>query len=197
MALENAWHFYVHYPAFNHKAKEYGAHANRKLHQEPVKTVEGFWNHFHFLPPPSSALTDLQGQKKLLDQRVPEALGLFKSGVQPEWEDPVNMRGGHWECRVDVGPEHIDRLWSDLVMAMVGETVESKAWVTGGRVVDKCRKGRREFRLELWMQEAPVKEREEIRERLSHLLSSDEFGQAPAFTWKSHSEAIESWKTMG
>jgi hypothetical protein len=60
----------------------------------------GFWQFFHFLPKPSDVFTEVaagsnppQLLKRKLDGKSLEAFGLFKKGVKPEWEDPINMQG--------------------------------------------------------------------------------------------------------
>lgn len=45
---------------------------------------------------------------------------LFHSGIRrPVWEDPLNISGGKWIIRLRKGVA--DRLWEDLVLAIVGE----------------------------------------------------------------------------
>lgn len=46
-------------------------------------------------------------------------LHLFKKGIQPMWEDPVNSKGGKWVIRLRKG--QAGRAWENLCMAMLGE----------------------------------------------------------------------------
>ena len=49
---------------------------------------------------------------------------LFHSGVRrPVWEDPLNLSGGKWIIRLRKGVA--DRLWEDLVLAVIGDQFES------------------------------------------------------------------------
>ena len=69
--------------------------------------MESFWSLWTHLNPPSSLLptTDYL---------------LFHSGIRrPVWEDPLNITGGKWIIRLRKGIA--DRLWEDLVLAIVGE----------------------------------------------------------------------------
>ena len=51
---------------------------------------------------------------------------LFHAGVQrPVWEDPLNMDGGKWIIRLRKGVA--DRLWEDLVLAVIGDQFEGVA----------------------------------------------------------------------
>ena len=128
-------------------------------------TVEGFWTYFHFLPKPSDVFTEVvpgstppQLLKRKLDGKNLEAFGLFKKGVKPEWEDPLNMQGtsadhsnrllfthppthpsthpptpgGHWECRREPTFDlpTLDKLWTHTVLALIGETLEDGSTIT-------------------------------------------------------------------
>ena len=70
-------------------------------------SVESFWSLFTHLQPPSA----LQPTTDYL---------LFHAGVRrPVWEDPLNLAGGKWIVRLRKGVA--DRLWEDLVCAVVGD----------------------------------------------------------------------------
>jgi hypothetical protein len=47
------------------------------------------------------------------------ACGLWcvcRQGVRPEWEDPLNQQGGHWEARQQWDLATLDRFWTNLVL---------------------------------------------------------------------------------
>ncbi|KAI0705224.1 translation initiation factor eIF 4e-like domain-containing protein [Cytidiella melzeri] len=70
-------------------------------------SVESFWSLWTHLNSPSSLLptTDYL---------------LFHKGVRrPVWEDPLNLSGGKWIIRLRKGVA--DRLWEDLVLAVIGD----------------------------------------------------------------------------
>jgi len=76
-------------------------------------SVESFWSLWTHLNPPSSLLptTDYL---------------LFHSGVRrPVWEDPLNLAGGKWIVRLRKGIA--DRLWEDLVLAVLGDQFDGCA----------------------------------------------------------------------
>ncbi|PWW76908.1 eukaryotic translation initiation factor 4E [Tuber magnatum] len=51
---------------------------------------------------------------------------LFKTGVRPEWEDPQNKHGGKWAYQFkDKRGVPIDELWLNVILAAIGETLES------------------------------------------------------------------------
>ena len=69
--------------------------------------VESFWSLWTHLSPPSA----LQPTTDYL---------LFHSNIRrPVWEDPLNITGGKWIIRLRKGVS--DRLWEDLVLAVVGD----------------------------------------------------------------------------
>lgn len=50
---------------------------------------------------------------------------LFKAGVRPEWEDPQNKHGGKWSYQYkEKRNVDVDRLWLQVMMAAIGETLE-------------------------------------------------------------------------
>jgi translation initiation factor 4E len=53
---------------------------------------------------------------------------LFKAGVRPEWEDAQNKHGGKWSYQYkDKRNVEVDRLWLQVMMAAIGETLEEEA----------------------------------------------------------------------
>lgn len=40
-----------------------------------------------------------KGAEKYLTPHSVEALGLFRGGIKPEWEDPANCKGGELQVR--------------------------------------------------------------------------------------------------
>mmetsp|Transcript_68917 Transcript_68917/g.223382 ORF Transcript_68917/g.223382 Transcript_68917/m.223382 type:complete len:97 (-) Transcript_68917:102-392(-) len=83
-----------------------------------------------------------------------DALMTFREGITPEWEHPAKADGGHVQVQLSplLGGAIIDEYWNNLVLAMIGETLESSNRVVGAYFVDK-RSGKRrvidKIRLEL------------------------------------------------
>ena len=48
-------------------------------------------------------------------------LHLFKEGIKPAWEDPLNEKGGSWTYALPKGApgEQLDKIWLDGVRALV------------------------------------------------------------------------------
>lgn len=85
------------------------------------KTVEGFCRYFNWLKPPSKLERSSNYH-------------LFKDGIKPMWEDPANANGGKWVLTIKSNPQLLDRCWSWLAMALVGEELDEKDEVCGAVV---------------------------------------------------------------
>lgn len=56
---------------------------------------------------------------------------LFRDGVKPVWEDPINAAGGKWIIRLKKGL--INRLWEHLVLALITGELDA-----GSNVFEAC-----------------------------------------------------------
>lgn len=184
--LEHAWDFYLHFPLYGHTATElfYSSQAYHQLCT--FYTVEDFWDCFEDqIEKPSEIFFTSMSPRVQIHNKNVEAFDLFKHGIRPEWEDPMNVRGGHWECRRSWTPEELDNVWLELVMALVGEVLEEGRVIAGARLVDKSRPPKDEYRIEVWTTTCDVDKNETIRQRLVSILGP------LSFVWKSHGESIE------
>ncbi|KAI8075086.1 translation initiation factor eIF 4e-like domain-containing protein [Gongronella butleri] len=79
-------------------------------------TVEEFWAVYSHLNRPCDlpAISDYH---------------LFKSGIRPMWEDPMNAQGGKWIVRLRKGLA--SRYWEDLILAIVGEQFDVEGEICG------------------------------------------------------------------
>mmetsp|Transcript_38879 Transcript_38879/g.44378 ORF Transcript_38879/g.44378 Transcript_38879/m.44378 type:complete len:169 (+) Transcript_38879:427-933(+) len=159
-------------------------------------SVESFWQYFNHLPKPSEVFFDGECRKKVGPEgKTVEEYSLFKKGIEPEWGDPENVKGGEWFCRQFFESDVLDLYWQNLVMALVGETIDDSldntgnSYVNGVRVVDKG-KGYPMFKLEIWVSTRDSDLKDRIRERLIQTITD---GQPPSrkahpkFDWKDHS----------
>lgn len=161
-------------------------------------TVEQFWSYFNHLPKPSEVFFDGDSRKKVgSEERTVEEYSLFKKGIEPEWGDPQNVIGGEWFCRQSFDPEVLDLYWHNLVVGIVGETIEDAVdeddtfedRINGARVVDKSRNFPM-YKLEVWINSRDPKVKEKLRERLEEVLTDGQSASRkmhPKFEWKDHS----------
>jgi len=99
-------------------------------------TVEGFCRYFNWLKPPSKLERNSNYH-------------LFKGGIKPMWEDPANANGGKWVLTMKSNPLLLDRCWSWLAMALVGEELDEKDEVCGAVVSLRAKIDR----IQLWTRE--------------------------------------------
>jgi translation initiation factor 4E len=165
-------------------------------------TVEEFWRYMDHLPPPSAVFFDGESRKKVGPEgKTVEEYSLFKKGIEPEWGDPANVHGGEWFCRQFFDGDVLDLYWQNLVMALVGETMDNDddgdnnalhEVVNGCRVVDKSRVYPM-FKLEVWLSSRDPAVRDAVKARLVDLITDGQGGAAhrakthPKFEWKDHS----------
>ncbi|KAI0258943.1 translation initiation factor eIF 4e-like domain-containing protein [Gloeopeniophorella convolvens] len=123
-------------------------------------SAESFWSLWTHLHPPSALLptTDYL---------------LFHQGVRrPVWEDPLNLPGGKWIVRLRKGVA--DRVWEDLVLALVGDQFAGLAhphpddWPEICGCTISVRQS--EDILSVWNRQDDPKLRERIRDRIRAVL---------------------------
>lgn len=126
-------------------------------------TVQEFWKIWNGVPQPSELMGSAEWPSKRI-MRDPQtgssvavdALMIFKDGIAPEWEDPKNTNGGHFQVQLkpqQVCGGQIDECWNNVVLGMVGGTLEPTELITGIRLVDKLLgkpNSNSHIRIELW-----------------------------------------------
>lgn len=122
---------------------------------------------------------------------------LFREGVRPEWEDPANTGGGHFQFSLSLSgvktgraesngaltaaAAQLDEYWNNLVLSTIGHSFPNAQLVTGLRLVDKTKpskpssaEGRPSghIRVELWFSAASDMAVVELRRGLEFALRS-------------------------
>ena len=119
-----------------------------------------------------------------------EAVSIFKTGIKPQWEEPVNKTGGGWYINPITKIDMLEKSFETILLSMIGETLDDGADVNGLRVVDKSarRKGCI-YRLEVWAKSIAVKGT--LQERLEKSLNADtevlNRSSGVKMYWKKHS----------
>jgi len=121
----------------------------------PFSTVQDFWRLWNHMPQPSELLEQKRMVREQADGlHVIDAIMIFRDDIRPEWEDKMNSNGGHFQFQLkpNVGGGQIDEYWNNLVLGMVGATIEPAQMITGVRLVDKLSGPRQAngIRLEIW-----------------------------------------------
>lgn len=117
-------------------------------------SVKGFWKYWNHLPPPSELLDGKKFVRETGETKsIIDALMLFREGVKPEWEDAENVTGGHFQfqLKAQLGGGVIDEYWNNIVLGMIGGSIEPADMITGVRLVDKLNQNRLpSIRIEVW-----------------------------------------------
>merc|ERR1711964_738680 len=75
-------------------------------------------------------------------------------GIKPEWEDKMNSHGGHFQFQLknNLPAGQIDEYWNNLVLGVIGASIEPARLITGLRLVDKlyANRGTPALRIEVW-----------------------------------------------
>lgn len=124
-------------------------------------TVETFCRYFNWLKPPSKLEKNSNYH-------------LFKTGIKPMWEDPANANGGKWVLTMKNNPELLDRSWSFLAMALVGEELEDNDEICGAVVSLRTKVDR----IQLWTRSKDdVEKLNSIGKKMVKLLEVSEADQ--------------------
>jgi len=158
-------------------------------------TVQDFWKLWNHMPQPSELLE----QKRMVREQsdglhVIDAIMIFRENIRPEWEDKMNANGGHFQFQLkpNIGGGQIDEYWNNLVLGMVGATIDPSHMITGVRLVDKLSGPRQAngIRLEVWFtnyeeNSAVTFLRKNIEKCMATRLDGS-IGQIPKCDLKSH-----------
>jgi len=133
-------------------------------------TVKGFWKYWNHLPQPSELLDGKKFVREADGSRnIVDALMVFREGIKPEWEDPTNPTGGHFQFQLpaSLGGGPIDEKWNNIILGMVGGSIEPAEMITGVRLVDKLVLKSRNpaVRLEVWFSNMEDAEKVDLLEK--------------------------------
>merc|ERR1740124_436284 len=190
--LENEWVLWEHAGG----TKDPNAWKDNMKQLCSFHTLEDFWRYFNHIPKPSEVFYDGESEKRVGSEgRTVKEYSLFKRGIEPEWGDPENRTGGEWFCRQQIEGPHLNIYWQNLVLGVIGNTIDQAdsnsgtRYVNGARVVDKG-KHYPLFRLELWISTKDADIRNRLKDRLNNIITDGcpipKKGH-PSFDWEDHS----------
>lgn len=136
--LQNQWTFFYNPPQ---KPSANGEWSSNVKPVTDFSSVEDFWRLFNALKSPSQ-LT------------IGSNYHMFKKGIQPEWEDEQNKRGGKWTIALPrrggadaTVAKQADDAWLYTLLALIGEQFGADSDEICGVVIGPRNK---ETRLALW-----------------------------------------------
>jgi len=126
------------------------------------KAVEDFWSLYHHMMPPSQL-------------ELNSNYHLFKTSIQPMWEDPANHKGGKWTIRIPSRERHnTNACWRNVLLAMVGEMLDAEEDDdVCGAVFSRRRGG---DRISLWTRKQDRSKILTFGHRLRDVVTADLFG---------------------
>ncbi|CDJ61896.1 eukaryotic translation initiation factor 4e, putative [Eimeria maxima] len=156
LPLQNRWHVWEQIQREAGALDRAADYSQNTRDLASFDTVQTFWQLWAHIPQPS----ELLGHKRMIRQdsngksHVVDALMIFKEGIRPMWEDPMNNDGGHYEYKLlpnNIRGGQLDEYWNNLVLAIVGATIYTHNFINGIRLVDKLGQGRHPcIRIEVW-----------------------------------------------
>ena len=170
LRFETEWSWYVHFPC---ASTNYG---NSYACVGSFSTIADFWRLYNNMPP----ITEIYNGTIRIKQNAVIAYSLFRGGIKPEWEDPVNLIGSEWGCRETIDCEKFSVLWTELVLGAIGEHIPH---CVGIRAINKSNRQRNMQKIEVWMNKIDTPSVQECRRSLSKIDPS-----APRFTLMPHQE---------
>ncbi len=89
------------------------------------------------------------------EQKRIGTLSVFRQGVEPKWEDPINFAGSEFRFTLTLPAEKsswafLNQLWEDFVVDLISRKMPHDDEIAGIRIVDKSR-DTLVLRLEVWM----------------------------------------------
>lgn len=138
--LRDKWRVWEQVIPLNATTDRHDKYSNATKCIAAFDTAEEFWKLWNSLPQPSKLL---QGKRMFRESSDDErqqvdAIMIFKDGIKPEWEEPCNANGGHFEYKLrNSKPAQLDEYWNNLVLSLIGATLKPSEIITGVRLVDK------------------------------------------------------------
>ncbi|KAI8992014.1 translation initiation factor eIF 4e-like domain-containing protein [Mycotypha africana] len=152
--LQNTWTLWFDNPGKKASATNWSQNLKEIV---DVNTVEDFWGVHNNIV-------------KVNHLEISSNYHIFKKGVRPEWEDPVNASGGKFSIQFPRNRtgEAINDYWLNLILAMLGEQFQYEDEICGAVV--SVRKVF--YRVALWIKSSERNEKiETIGRQLKEFLN--------------------------
>lgn len=185
--LENKWSFWEHRK--NSGKNRGSAYSGNMFEIGNFQTVEDFWRFKNNLPLPSEIFHTPDSERMKFADREIEGYSLFKTGIRPEWEDEANKKGGEFFCRKTFSSKDLDDIYENLLLGLIGETIDPENYICGCRVVDKSARTRVLYRVEVWFKEVDEEKKKILQQNIRSCL-----GQDILHEYRPHGEAMRKFR---
>jgi len=141
-----------------------------------------------------------------IDNKTIGSFSVFKQGIEPVWEDPVNALGGEFYTRrcflsifriyqlrsivgfLDLDAQCLNLIWENLLLGLIGETMDPDNYICGVRVADKTNRNKSSYKIEIWLSTTDQAIRYDVEGYVLDTLKDVPIGKkALEFSWKEHS----------
>jgi len=195
LPLRSTWSVWEQVMQSNDKA----AYSDATQKVADFATVQDFWKLWNHMPQPSELLEQKRMVREQPDGKglaVIDAIMIFRDNIRPEWEDKMNAQGGHFQFQLKptVGGGQLDEYWNNLVLGMIGATMEPANMITGIRLVDKLSGPRAAnvIRLEIWFSNMDSAKVQALKKNIEKCMASrldGSVGAAPKCETKAHGKS--------
>lgn len=172
--------------------------------QSAFDTVEGFWRIYSYIQHPSSVHNS---------NTTGLVWHIFRTGMQPLWEDEQNSRGGKWLLRIrphkassqlqhnnndsnnnnihhanTTHPDYTDRVWEDMLLAFIGDTYNLGNEVCG--LVLTCKHN--EHTLAVWNADSRERTNTRVKQLIRSVLDMSTITANTVLEYRPHDIAVKS-----
>ena len=188
--LQNNWTFWEHTKMPRNASDEDWANSIKEI--LTFSTMEEFWQIYSFMPRPSEVMFNGKSFPDIENRNI-DGFSMFKTGIKPAWEDPLNKNG--CELRMIKGVTILDTLdlfWENILISLIGQAIEETNEICGCRITDKSKVGKGPsksiFNIHIWLKYTDEDMIDKIKLRLNEILASGTRGnfKIPEFEVHAH-----------
>lgn len=112
---------------------------------------------------------------KTVGGRLVDTFSVFKKGIHPSWEDAENKKGCEIFLRKTLSADMTDLYWENLILGILGQTIEEDDELCGCRIVDKTKKTSKDprpvHRFEVWLRTRDDSAVDKCKQRVADTLT--------------------------
>lgn len=144
----------------NKGEKQYESTLNEIFSFNNLNDLSKFWYNCSYEDSSNLLFSTLDDTEKRVERYnrlfVIDSLNLFREGIKPVWEDPLNQNGYDLRLELDVYSDNREQteityklLWQNQVFSLIGEECDYSNQITGIRF--KVQPSKSVLRLEIWI----------------------------------------------